>query len=114
MATTGYQLEAAARKYRVSPYLIAAIAGTESSFGAAACRNNRYNAFGLSSCGSGWHVPSFRSWQEAYVFMAKFLSDRWPHAKSTYDFHGYAACSSCWGAKTAYWMKARFNVSAYF
>lgn len=112
MANTGWQLEKAAHKKRISPYLIAAIAGTESSFGAAACRSNRFNAFGLASCGSMWRVPNFQSWADAYAFMAKFLTDRWPNAKSAYDYSGYAACSSCWGAKTAWWMKSRFGVSS--
>lgn len=109
-------LLAAGRRYGVSPYFIAGIAGTESSFGAAACSNNRFNAFGLSSCGSGWSVPYFNSWSEAYDFMARFLTGRtsvtrgWPHARTTYDFHGYAACSSCWGAKTAQHMAGRFGV----
>ena len=105
-------LLAAGRRYGISPYFIAGIAGTESSFGAAACRNNRYNAFGLSSCGSGWHVPNFQSWGEAYLFMGKFLTDRWPSASSTYSYGGYAACSSCWGAKTAQHMSNRFGVGS--
>jgi hypothetical protein len=110
MAHTGYHLEAAGWRYRISPFLIASIAGTESSFGAAACRSNRFNAFGLSSCGSGWSVPDFRSWRHVYLFMAKFLTDRWPHARTSYDYHGYAACSSCWGAHTAWFMRHRFGV----
>ena len=111
MANTGYALEKAAYRKRISPYLIAAIAGTESSFGAAACRSNRYNAFGLSSCGTGWRVPNFQSWAEAYEFMAGFLTSRWPGATSPYSFRGYAACSDCWARKVAYWMRARFGVS---
>lgn len=103
-------LEAAGRRYGISPYFIAAIAGTESSFGAAACSGNPYNAFGLSSCTTGWHVPYFRSWSQAYLFMAKFLTDRWPRARTVYDYHGYAACSSCWGASTAGHMRERFGV----
>lgn len=104
------ELEAAGRAYNIHPAFIAAIAGTESSFGAAACASNRYNAFGLSSCGSGWSVPNFRSWGEVYVFMAKFLTSRWAHARTTYDYHGYAANSRSWGAKCAYWMQARFGL----
>lgn len=109
-------LEAAGRRWRISPYFIAAIAGTESSFGAASCRGNPYNAFGLSSCGSGWRVPYFRSWGEAYQFMGAFLTGNtsvtsgWPNARTTYDYHGYAACSACWGRKTAEHMRARFGV----
>jgi hypothetical protein len=110
MANTGRELEAAGHKHHVHPALIAAIAGTESSFGAAACSGNPRNAFGLSSCGRGWHVPYFQTWAQAYTFMARFLSQRWPHARTAYDYAGYAACSSCWGAKTASWMRSRFGV----
>lgn len=103
-------LIAAARRYGISPYFIAAIAGTESSFGAASCSGNPYNAFGLSSCTTGWSVPYFRSWREAYMFMGEFLTTRWPSARTTYDYRGYAACSDCWGAKTATHMRQRFGV----
>jgi hypothetical protein len=112
MANTGRELEAAGHKHHVHPALIAAIAGTESSFGAAGCSGNPKNAFGLSSCGAGWHVPYFETWAEAYTFMARFLTSRWPHARTAYDYHGYAACSSCWGNKVAYWMRARFKLSS--
>ena len=110
MAGTGADLEAAGRRHGIHPAFIAAIAGTESSFGAAACSSNRFNAFGLSSCGSGWRVPNFQSWAEVYDFMGAFLSGRWPSASSTFDYHGYAACSECWGRKNAYWMSARFGL----
>jgi len=111
MAGTGRELEAAGRHHHVSPFFIAAIAGTESSFGAAACSGNPKNAYGLSSCTSGWRVPYFRSWAESYEFMGKFLTSRWPNATSTYSYSGYAACSSCWGAKNEYWMRSRFGVT---
>lgn len=104
MANTGFALEAAGWRWHVHPALIAAIAGTESSFGAAACSGNPRNAFGLSSCGSGWSVPYFHSWRQAYQFMGRFLSSRWPSARTPWDYHGYAACSSCWGTHTAQWM----------
>lgn len=104
MAGSGFALVVEAKRWNVNPALIAAIAGTESSYGAAACSNNRFNAFGLSSCGSGWHVPTFRSWREAYRFMGGFLSSRWPRARSPYDLVGYAACSPCWARKVAGYM----------
>jgi len=110
MAGSERALEAAGRHWHVSPYFIAGIAGTESSFGAAACSGNPYNAYGLSSCTTGWSVPYFKSWAESYEFMGRFLKSRWPNARTPYDFHGYAACSSCWGASTARHM-ARFGVS---
>jgi hypothetical protein len=110
MAHTGYQLERVGWRYRISPYFIAAIAATESSLGRAACRSNRYNAWGLASCGTSWRVPDFGSWAEAYMFMGRFLTGRWPHARTPYDYHGYAACTPCWGRKTAYWMGRLFGV----
>jgi hypothetical protein len=110
MAETGRELEAAGWKHHIHPAFIAAIAGTESSFGHAACTGNPRNAFGLSSCTTGWRVPHFRSWAHAYTFMSIFLAARWPHARSPYDYHGYAACTSCWARKVAWWMRARFGV----
>jgi len=110
MAGTGAELEAAGSQYGIHPAFIAAIAGTESSFGVAPCSNNPINSWGLSSCTTGWHVPYFNSWSEGYQFMAKFLSSRWPGARTPYDFRGYAACGSCWGAKTSMWMKSRFGL----
>ena len=103
-------LEAISRKWGISPYFIAGIAGTESSFGAASCSGNPYNAYGLSSCGSGWSVPYFNSWAESYEFMGRFLTSRWPSARTTYDYHGYAANSDSWGHKCAFWMRVKFGV----
>jgi hypothetical protein len=105
MEGTGYMLERAGWRHGIHPALIAAIAGTESSFGRAACRSNRYNAFGLASCGTSWRVPDFRSWAQAYQFMGRFLKERWPHARTPYDYRGYAACTPCWARKTAGWMR---------
>jgi hypothetical protein len=109
MAGSERALEAAGRRWHVHPAFIAAIAGTESSFGSAACSGAPKNAFGLASCGSGWHVPYFPTWDSAYDFMGRFLSGRWPDARTTYDYRGYAANSQAWGAKCAYWMRERFG-----
>lgn len=110
MAGLGRTLERVGRRYHVSPYFIAAAAATESTLGAAACSNNRMNVWGLSSCGGGWYVPRWASWEEAIAFYARFLKSHWPSASSTYDYHGYAACTSCWGAKTASHMSRLFGV----
>lgn len=98
MAGTGRELEAAGRHWGINPAVIAAIAGTESSFGAARC--GHYNAYGLANCTGIWNVPYFRSWGDSYEFMGKFLSSRWPHARTPYDYNGYAACDDCWARKT--------------
>lgn len=111
MEGTEKELEAAGRRYGVSPYFIAAIAATESSLGAASC--GHYNAWGLANCTGIWNVPAFRSWAEAYDYMARFLKSRWPSADTPYDYHGYAACTSCWGAKTESHMRRLFGVSGH-
>lgn len=110
MSGTGKTLERIGRKHRISPFFIAAVAMTESSAGLAACRNNHRNVWGLSSCTSGWYVPTWSSWAQAYDFYARFLTSRWPHARTTFDYHGYAANSYAWGVKTASHMRARFGV----
>jgi len=109
MAGLGVVLEREGRKHGVSPFFMAAAAGTESSFGAAPCSNNRKNVWGLAACDGRWHVPYFNSWQEAIGFYARFLSSRWPSARTPYDYHRYAACTPCWGRKTSLHM-SRFNV----
>jgi hypothetical protein len=110
MRGTGWKLEQAGHTHGVSPYFIAAIAATESSLGRASCRGNPRNAWGLASCGSSWSVPYFHTWAQAYQFMGRFLMSRWSGARTAYDYHGYAACSPCWGRKTAYWMQRLFGV----
>lgn len=110
MAGSEKELERAGRRYGISPYFIAGIAATESSLAVASCSNNPRNAFGLSSCGGGWRVPYFTSWEQAYLFMAKFLTERWPNATTTYHYGGYAACSQCWGSSTARHMAHLFGV----
>lgn len=111
MSGTGADLERVGRRHHVSPYFIVAVAATESSMGDAACASNRYNAWGLSSCGSGWYVPAFGSWAEAYDFFARFINRQWPGHSSPWSFRGYAACSDCWARKVSEWMGS-FGVRA--
>jgi hypothetical protein len=113
MSGTGEILVEIGKRYGISPYFMAGIAATESSLGHAACSNNRYNVWGLASCVNSWPVPYFNSWYEAITFFADFLRDRWPTATTSYDYHGYAACSTCWGAKTASHMRNLFGVDNY-
>lgn len=113
MAGLGRILRDEGRRVNVSPFFIAAAAGTESSFGAAACGQYGRNAWGLGNCGSAWSVPAFETWTEAIRYYAEFLSERWPSATTPYHYYGYAACDTCWGRKTAWWMEARFGVSPY-
>ena len=113
MAGLGKTLRDIGRQHNISPFFMAAAAGTESSFGHAACSGNTRNVWGLAACDGRWHVPYFNSWEEAISFYARFLASRWPSATSPYHFYGYAACDACWGRKTASWMTSRFGVSSY-
>ena len=113
MANLGWILEREAHRTHVSPYLMAAAAATESSLGRAGCSGNTKNVWGLASCGGGWHVPYFNSWDEAIHFYADFLRSHWPTATSTY-LSGYAACNQCWADKTAWWMSRLFGVGPAF
>lgn len=113
MAGLGRVLRDEGRRMNVSPYFIAAAAGTESSFGAAGCGDNPRNVWGLAACDGRWSVPYFNSWEEAIRYYAEFIANRWPSATSPYHFYGYAACDACWGRKTAMWMTSRFGVAAY-
>lgn len=113
MAGLGETLERIGRRYHISPYFMAAAAATESTLGAAACANNHMNVWGLSSCGSGWYVPKWATWEQAITFYANFLTSRWPTATSTYSYRGYAACSECWGRVTASHMSRLFGVGNY-
>jgi hypothetical protein len=101
MAGLGAILEAEGRRYGISPYFMAAAAGTESSFGAAGCSNNPTNVWGLAACDGRWHVPYFPTWESAVGFYARFLASRWRGHSSPYSFTGYAACDVCWGRKTS-------------
>lgn len=113
MSGLGKILRDAGRRFNVSPYFIAAAAGTESSFGAAACGTYNHNAWGLGNCGLAWSVPVFPTWREAIMYYADFLKDHWPGATSPYHYHGYARCDECWGRQTAYYMESVFGVSSY-
>ena len=113
MAGLGWELEAAGWQFHVSPALMAAIAGTESGFGVAACGNDPRNAYGLASCNQSWSVPYFRTWHESIWYFARFLRSHWPHARSAYELYGYAACNSCWSSKVAYYMRARFGLGPF-
>lgn len=103
-------LEHAARRYRISPFFMAAVFATESSLGRVACRNDRFNVAGLASCQDSWPVPRFRSWPHFFDYYARFLTSRWPGATTPWSYRGYAACSDCWARKVAYWMHTLFGV----
>lgn len=103
LAGQAFVIEQAGWETHTSPGAMVGASFTESSGGDAACGGNPKNIWGLSSCGSGWYVPYFRTWHQAFVFFARFLHRQWPGARTVYDFPGYSACDSCWGPRTALW-----------
>lgn len=105
----GRTIEAAGRRYGVSPYLMVATSVTESSMGLHACGFRGHNIWGLANCDGSWNVPDFWTWGVAFNFYARFLSERWPNANTAYDYSGYAACSACWGSSTSGHMRALFG-----
>lgn len=103
MAGLGYILEAEGHRAGIHPAFIAAAAGLESAWGRLACRGNKFNAWGLGSCDRSWTPPRFGSWRHAIRYYARFLRDRWPHARTPYDFHGYCECGAAsWGSRVAW------------
>lgn len=112
IAGQGWTLEDVAFHDHVNPFFIVGAAGTESSVWRAPCASNPKNGWGLSSCGSGWYVPFFRTWRQAFDFYARYIRRQWPDARTPYDLHDYSACDACWGPKTVAWIRQLFgNVS---
>lgn len=114
MRGTGFALVGEGKRWNVHPAFIAAVAGVESSYGAAYCQ--RYNGWGLGSCPQLWHPPTFRSWRDGISFFARWFRGRWPRSSSPYDVHGYCVdrygndCPT-WPGKVAYNMR-RLGFSA--
>lgn len=103
MSGTGRALEASGWKHHVHPAFMAAAAGLESAWGRLACQGNRWNLWGLGSCNRYWTVPTFRTAAGAYDYYARFLRERWPSARTPYDFHGYCECGTqSWGSRVAW------------
>ena len=104
LAGYGWEFEAAGWRYNVSPFLVAAIAGTESSFGAAACGGN---AWGINSC-----ATSFGSFSEGLWYTTRLL--RRFYIDLGFDTiwkigARYAACGACWARHTLGFMQGRFG-----
>lgn len=99
MAGLGSVLDHQGHLHNISPYFVAAVAGKESSFGAATCSNNPRNVWGLGACGRAWNPPYFRSWTQAINYFVRFVKSRWPSASNPYHFGGYCSgCESSWAA----------------
>ena len=106
----GAILDEEGRRQNVSPYLIAAIAGLESSYGLHPCRSNPRNVWGLASCKRGYGIPYFTSWRQAIRFQAGLLRRGWL-SKGVRDVYtiGSSYCPPCgngWGAKVGWLMRS--------
>jgi hypothetical protein len=104
LAPQAFRLESEGWRWNINPFLVAAIAGTESSFGAAACGGN---AWGIGNCGF-----SFASFGDGVTYATRLLRTGYLNlGYVTLDRVGarYAACGSCWAEKTGWFMRARFD-----
>ena len=107
----GYPLEAwaeafeqAGRQWDVSPYFMAAISGTESTFGLYVSPEN---AWGI---GPGM---AFRDFGEGIQYLARLLATSYNLTSAWTVGPRYAACGSCWGTTTGAIMQSRFGASPY-
>lgn len=100
------RFEQAGRRWNVSPYLMAAISGTESTYGLAVTPGN---AWGI---GPGM---SFADFGAGIDYLARLLATRYPIDSGDLARVGsiYAACGVCWGSTTGSIMQARFGASPY-
>ncbi len=106
MRGTGKIIVHQAKKYDLNPTFVAAVAGKESSFGAASCSRNPKNVWGLGACGRAWNPPYFKSWVSAVNYFVRFIDQRWPSASSPFQFYGYCqGCESEWGRSVAQHMQ---------
>lgn len=107
LAGYGQVIDRAAARWNVSPFLIASIAGVESSFGAAACGGN---AWGISSC-RGVSLTSFTAgaWYVAQLlrtgYIGRGLMDVWSIGRVYCP-----PCGSSWGTNVAFFLRSRFHV----
>jgi hypothetical protein len=99
-----FRIESEGWRWNINPFLVASIAGTESSFGAAACGGN---AWGLASC-----ALSFSTFGEGIDYATRLLRTSYLNlGYRTLERVGerYAACGSCWASTTSWFMRARFG-----
>jgi len=102
MEGTGKIIVNQSEKYDINPYFVVAVAGKESSLGAAACSNNRKNVWGLGACGRVWSVPRFKNWIQAINYFVRFIDRLWPNAQTPFQFYGYCnGCETEWGNDVA-------------
>jgi hypothetical protein len=98
----GFVFEAEGHRWNVNPFLVAAITGTESSLGEAACG---YNPFGWNSC----HGDGFTSFADAVRVVTRSLRvdymNRW--GLRTVEAIGaiYCECGPGWAERTRMFMR---------
>jgi hypothetical protein len=106
MEGTGEIIVNQSEKYDINPYFVVAVAGKESSLGAAACSKNRKNVWGLGACGRVWSVPRFKNWIQAINYFVRFIDRLWPNAQTPFQFYGYCnGCETEWGNDVAGYMR---------
>jgi len=106
MRGTGKIIVNQSRKYKINPTFVVAVAGKESSFGAASCSSNPKNVWGLGACNRAWRTPEFKSWIQAINYFVRFIDGRWPSANNPFEFYGY--CQGCeyeWGSAVSTHMR---------
>jgi hypothetical protein len=106
LATHAFRIESEGWRWNVNPFLVASIAGTESSFGAAACGGN---AWGLGNCGF-----TFRDFPAGISYATRLLRENYLDlGYGTLQRMGarYAVCGSCWAQRTGWFMRSRFGSS---
>lgn len=105
---TGFTFEAEGHRWNVNPFFVAAISGTESSFGAARCG---WNVFGWNSCNG----DSFTSFADAISTVTHSLRvdymNRWRLFSVEAIGVTYCACGSHWAEHTRIFMRQLGDVS---
>jgi len=110
IARQAWVLERVSYEEQMNPFFVVGAAGTESSVWRAPCSSNPMNGWGMSSCGSGWYVPHFQTWESAFRFYERYIKRIWPHARTPYELYGYCGCGeSYWGSKTIAWIRQLFG-----
>lgn len=110
VARQAWVLEDVAYHDGISPFFIAGAAGTESSVWRAPCPGDRFNGWGVASCGAAWADPGFTSYRQAFDWYARYIRRQWPSARTPYDLHNYCGCGDiAWGNKTVAWIRQLFG-----
>lgn len=100
------RFEQAGRQWNVNPFFMAAISGTESGFGVA--NSAAGNAWGI---GPGINLYNFGN---GIDYLARLLAEDYNLSSTVTVGTRYAACGTCWGARTSWFMQARFGADPSF